>query len=257
MVILKIYTPIYSLNIFMFTETDIPRLITPTLHTVPIEQINEILQTDFITDLMNNSENNKVKAEINQPTGNFFYDPWVIKKEFQNTVFEYLLNSLPYSVGEARFIVLKPGSCYHSHADIDDRYHLNIQGQYSYLIDLENNIMFPTNTDGQWYDMNAGIRHVASNFGSINRVQLVVRKLLKQNQLTKPISIKVNYVGSTVEKSRFIFDDRVSPWLNSACKNKIISNFKTDQKQIWFDIELNELVNLKNMLGTDFNIEEV
>jgi hypothetical protein len=232
-------------------------MITSSSHTVLIERINEILQTDFIKDLMNNSENNKVKAEINQPTGNFFYDPWVIKKEFQNTVFEYLLNSLPHPVGEARFIVLKPGSCYHSHADIDDRYHLNIQGQYSYLIDLENSTMFPTNADGQWYEMDAGVRHVASNFGSINRIQLVVRKLLKQNQLNNPTSVKVNYAGPTVEKFRFIFDDKVSPWLNRACKNNIISNFKTDQKQIWFDIEKTELMKLKATLGEEFNIEEV
>ena len=231
-------------------------MITPASHTVLIEQINEVLQTDFIKNLTNNSENDKVKAEINQPTGNFFYDPWIIKKEFQNTVFEYLLNSLPYPIGEARFIVLKPGSCYHSHADIDDRYHLNIQGQYSHLIDLENVTMFPTNADGKWYEMDAGIRHTATNFGSINRIQLVVRKLLKQNQLNNPTSVKVNYSGPTVEKFRFIFDDKVSPWLNRACKNNIISNFKTDQKQIWFDIEKTELTKLKDTLGEEFNIEE-
>ena len=232
-------------------------MIKPAPDTVLIEQINETLQTEFIKNLMNSSGDGKIKAEINQPTGDFFYDPWVIKKEFQNTVFEHLINSLPYMIGEARFIVLKPGSCYHSHADIDDRYHLTIQGQYSYLVDLENNIMFPTNTDGQWYEMDAGIRHTATNFGSINRIQLVVRKLLKQNQLNNPTSVKVNYIGSAVEKFRFIFDDKVSPWLNRACKNNMISNFKTDQKQIWFDIEQKELINLKCILGTDFNIEEV
>ena len=228
-----------------------------TSHTVCIEQINETLQTEFIKNLMNNVGDGKIKAEINQPTGDFFYDPWVIKEEFQNTVFEYLLKSLPYPIGEARFIILKPGSCYHSHADIDDRYHLNMQGQYSYLIDLENNIMFPTNKDGQWYEMNAGVRHTASNFGSINRVQLVVRQLLKRNQLDNPISVKVNYSGSALEKFRFIFDDKVSPWLNHACKNNMINNFKTDQKQIWFDIEKIELINLKSMLGTNFSVEEV
>jgi hypothetical protein len=67
----------------------------------------------------------------------------------------------------------------------------------------------------------------------------------------------VYYVGSESTKARFVFDDKVSPWLNSACKNNIIDNFKTDQKQIWFDIEKSEIATLKIILGSDFNIEVV
>ena len=224
-------------------------------YTLAINQISLISQTDFIRDLTNSSCDKKIKAEINQPSGNPFYDPWIIKPEFRKTIFEEVLNSIPGPIGEARFIVLRPGSCYHSHADIDDRYHLNIQGQYSHLIDLDNQKMFPTIIDGQWYTMNAGIRHVAANFGSIDRIQLVVRQLLKRNQLHDPISVNVHYVGSEVTKARFMFDDKVSPWLNYACKNNIIDNFKTDQKQIWFDIEKSEIATLKIILGSDFNIE--
>jgi hypothetical protein len=232
-------------------------MIKTTGYTLSINQISEISQTDFIRNLVNTSDDNKIKAEINQPSGNFFYDPWTIKTEFQKTIFEEILNSLPEPIGEARFIILKPGSCYHSHADIDDRYHLNIQGQYSHLIDLDNQKMFPTEVDGCWYNMNAGLRHVAANFGSINRIQLVVRQLLKRNQLHDPVSVNVYYVGSEVTKSRFVFDDKISPWLNYACKNNIIDNFKTDQKQIWFDIEKSEIATLKIILGSDFNIEVV
>ena len=232
-------------------------MINTTDYTLSIKQIDIISQTDFIRDLANSSSDNKIKAEINQPTGNPFYDPWTIKPEFQKTIFEEVLNSLPGPIGEARFIVLKPGSCYHSHADIDDRYHLNIQGQYSHLIDLDNQKMFSTIVDGQWYAMNAGIRHVAANFGSINRIQLVVRQLLKRNQLDDHVSVNVYYVGSEATKTRFVFDDKVSPWLNYACKNNIIDNFKTDQKQIWFDIEKSEIATLKIILGSDFNIEVV
>ena len=232
-------------------------MIKTTSYTLSINQIGEIFQTDFIRNLVNTSNDNKIKAEINQPSGNFFYDPWTIKPEFQKTIFEEILNSLPEPIGEARFIILKPGSCYHSHADIDDRYHLNIQGQYSHLIDLDNQKMFPTEVDGRWYTMNAGLRHVAANFGSIDRIQLVVRQLLKRNQLHDSVSVNVYYVGSEAAKARFVFDDKISPWLNYACKNNIIDNFKTDQKQIWFDIEKSEITDLKIILGSDFNIEVV
>ena len=232
-------------------------MIKTTSYTLSINQISEISQTDFIRNLVNTSNDNKIKAEINQPSGNFFYDPWTIKPEFQKTIFEEILNSLPEPIGEARFIILKPGSCYHSHADIDDRYHLNIQGQYSHLIDLDNQKMFPTEVDGRWYTMNAGLRHVAANFGSIDRIQLVVRQLLKRNQLHDSVSVNVYYVGSEAAKARFVFDDKISPWLNYACKNNIIDNFKTDQKQIWFDIEKSEITDLKIILGSDFNIEVV
>lgn len=232
-------------------------MIKTTRHTLSINQISLISQTDFMRNLANSSDDYKIKAGINQPSGNFFYDPWTIKIEFQNTIFEEILHSLPNPIGEARFVILKPGSCYHSHADIDDRYHLNIQGQYSHLIDLDNHKMFPTEVDGQWYTMNAGHRHVAANFGSIDRIQLVVRQLLKRNQLSDFVSVNVFYVGVDYTKARFIFDDKISPWLNYACKNNIIDDFKTDQKQIWFNIDRSEIQTLKIILGSDFNIEVV
>jgi hypothetical protein len=42
------------------------------------------------------------KLTLNQPTGDFFYDPWQIKPEFKNTVWEEVLDSLPLDKGEAR-----------------------------------------------------------------------------------------------------------------------------------------------------------
>jgi len=224
---------------------------------VPLEKINTVCQNDFVKNIINQSNDSKIKTELNQPTGNFFYDPWEIKPEFRNTVFEELLNSIPDPIGEARLIVLKPGSCYHSHADIDDRYHLNLLGQYSYLIDLDTEQMFATEVDGEWYEMNAGRRHVAANFGSKERLQIVVRKLLSSNNLVNPVSVNVSYSGSRPDKARFIFDDQISPWLNSAVKEGIIDNFRTDQKQIWFDIEQSSLSDFKNKFSLDFNIVKV
>ena len=94
-----------------------------------------------------------MKTTINQSTGDFFYDPWILKDEYKGTVWETLYNSLPGAKGEARIIILDPGQAYTIHADIDDRYHLNILGDESFLIDLMREQMHRLNQDGVWYDM--------------------------------------------------------------------------------------------------------
>lgn len=229
-------------------------MLKPISISIAKEKILSICNDQYVTSIINSGDDNKIKTELNEPSGDFFYDFWKIKDNFRGTVFEDILDSLPKPIGEARLIVLKPGTCYHSHADIDDRYHLNLQGQYSYLIDLENQQMFPTEVDGEWYEMNAGCRHTAANFGSIPRIQLVVRKLLPKNVLVNPVRVQMNYIGNRKEKFRFVFDDRVSPWLNYACKKSLIDNFKTDQKQIWFDIESSILEEIQNKFADDFSI---
>ena len=220
------------------------------------ESISEILDSDIINNLLG-LEDSKSRAAINEPTGRFFYDPWKLKDEFKGTIIEKLMESLPLSVGEARFVVLKPGSCYHSHADIDDRYHLNIQGQYSYLIDLDTKTMFETVTDGIWYTMDTSLKHVAANFGSIPRIQLVVRHLLKSNILSNPIKVRIQYTKNDNAKVRFIFDDVISPWLNQACKGGILSNFDTDWKSVWFDLERDRLKELESLLPKGFKITPI
>ena len=66
------------------------------------------------------------KLTINQPTGNFFYDPWEVKEEFKGTVWETLLNTLPLDIGEARIIALAHGTTYMSHTDINLKNYSNI-----------------------------------------------------------------------------------------------------------------------------------
>lgn len=225
-------------------------LIESTLSKHTFEKLKINALHDF--QLYNNLD--KSKTTLNQPTGDFFYDPWEIKEEFKGTIYEEVLRSLDNIIGEARIIVLKPGTCYHSHSDIDDRLHLSIQGNYSYLIDLDNQEMYSTQPDGLWYSMDAGYHHVASNFGSIDRLQLVVRKLLERNNLADPVSINL-FADSSLEKPRFVFDDIISPWLNQASKKGIISNFQTDLKQVWFDIESNEIEDLLSILPSGIDIK--
>jgi len=164
------------------------------------------------------------RLALNQPSARFFKDPWKIKPEFKNTVWEQILDSIACDKGEARLIKLSPGEAYPSHADMDDRWHLSICGNHSYLIDLENNQMFQTKVDGCWYSMDAGVRHTAANFGSEDRLQLVVRKLLPTNILKDPIDVHIT-LKNIVADRRFLFDDIISPWLNRAFKRGIVSDF--------------------------------
>ena len=191
------------------------------------------------------------KMVLNQPTGNFFYDPWELKEEFKGTMWEKLLKTLPVDQGEARLIKMKPGTTYMAHADIDDRWHLSLQGQQSYLIDLENLDMHPLEQDGYWYIMDAGRKHVASNFGSIDRLQLVVRQLLTATSM--PSLVNVTIKPSTAQHDyRYKFDNIVSPWLNAVNKRKSLADFSFEGEVVKFKTVLTELSTLK--LTKDFRI---
>jgi len=174
------------------------------------------------------------KISINHPTGSFFYDNWVIKPEFKGTVFETALHSLPSNIGEARVIIMQNGTSYLRHADIDDRYHLTVRSDESFLIDLESKKMYPSIVDGKWYLMDTSICHSAAVFGEFNRVQLVVRKLLNNVTLINPVEVEILVQGVNC---RYLFDNNVSSWLNCSNKRHIITNFRTTTAGVAFSIE--------------------
>ena len=152
-------------------------MITKTTYSTQIDLINQALR-EIPTDIV-----------LNKPIGNFFYDPWNIKSEFIGTVWEKLLNSLHVTdMGQARILILEPGEVYQAHADIDDRWHLNILGEQSYLVNLDTQTMYKLKQDGLWHYMNTGYIHTACNFGPIPRIQLVVRRLLKHGTIKNPIN---------------------------------------------------------------------
>jgi len=194
------------------------------------------------------------RITINRPTGNFFYDPWVIKEEFQNTIWEILYNSLPANKGEARIIILDPAECYVVHADLDDRFHLNVSGEYCYMIDIDNQKMYPVSADGVWYDMDTSLRHTAANFGRLYRIQLVIRKLLPRVKLNSPISIRIVPTIKSVDHARYIFDDTISPWLNLASKNNLIDEFTFDNAVVSFKLESIALGDLQKIIPSEFDL---
>lgn len=217
-----------------------------------------IIQTKFIVDISlfndacNQLPKGEMKTTINSPTGDFFYDPWILKDEYKGIVWETLYNSLPVSKGEARIIILDPGQCYQQHADIDDRYHLNILGDSCYLINLTQEQIHLLSQDGIWYDMNAGFTHTAANFGRCARVQLVVRHLLTQNRLKDPIAVSIATTLDNTNHARYLFDNTLSPWLNSANKAGIINDFSYSPILVKFNIEKDKLDFLKHMLPQEF-----
>ena len=216
---------------------------------------NYTVEPYLLEEAIKQSDKDEFKLILNQPTGDFFYDPWAIKPEFVGTVWEDILNSLPLDKGEARLITLKPGTSYYSHADADDRWHLNLKSEYGYLCDLDNQQMHLLTPDGIWYDMDAGRIHSAVNFGHCDRVQLVVRQLLKSNILKNSIKIKIR-IKETSPDYRYQFDRTISPWLNRANKKGIISNFKFLDTEVSFDIEVDELNSLKRIVPILFEIVE-
>jgi hypothetical protein len=194
----------------------------------------------------------KGKHDLTVPSGDFFYDPWVLLEEYKNTVWESILNSLPIDTGQARIIVMESPSCYTQHADIDDRYHLNLSGDQDYLIDLDNQQMHKLVKDGLWYEMDAGRLHTAISVGEHTRMQLVVRKLLTRNVLNDSVSVKITAGGSN---PRYSFDNTMSVWLNRASKNKTISNFKQSEASVYFDVEQSSLEELKSIVPKEFKLE--
>lgn len=211
--------------------------------------LNYQVSKDLLDIAVNNLPSVDSRLSLNKPKGRFFYDPWEIKKEFENTVWQKILETLPHPIGEARLIKLATQSCYTGHADIDDRWHLSLINQQSYLIDLDKKIMHAIENPGQWYSMDASKRHTAANFGNCDRIQLVVRQLLPMHTLLDPVRFTIEN-NIEIEDSRYIFDDVISPQLNILVKKKYISNVSTTDGAITFDIERTQHSALLELVST-------
>lgn len=217
-------------------------MLTLTNYTVPENLLQEAVDS---------IPNVDYRLALNQPTGRFFNDPWEIRPEFKGTVWEKILDILDEEKGEARLIRLTQGQAYASHSDIDDRWHLALTGNNSYLIDLENQKMHQAEKNGCWYSMDAGRRHTAANFGSEDRIQLVVRKLLPAPNIKVPVNISIT-LKTVSDDRRFIFDDVVSPWLNYAYKKGIVDNFKGEDLIATMTVEEEYVDELSKLIEKHF-----
>lgn len=195
------------------------------------------------------------KTTINKPTGRFFYDPWIIKEEYKGSCWDNVLSYIPTPHGEARLVLLESGTSYFQHADIDDRWHLNLTGDSAFFINVDECKLYPISADGRVYEINAGIIHSAVSIGYISRMQLVVRKLLPDITLRKPVQVECKL---TDKYSRYEFDNVMSPLLNKLAKTRKLSSFNTtDNNTATFYIEQDAIAELQHatMATVDIKID--
>jgi hypothetical protein len=165
------------------------------------------------------------RAAINEPTGHWLYDSYKIKDQWSGTEFERLAEEMPVVVSEIRLMKLEAGAVYRSHSDIDDRIHLNLQSnEQCYLIDLDNQNMYPVVADNELYIMDGSYLHTAVNFGSTPRIQLVMRIPLKRHRNSEFKSFYIEFVNPP-HNLRYKVDQTVSPWLNRYVKYGLIDFF--------------------------------
>ena len=186
------------------------------------------------------------KNVLTKPRGDFFYDPHILDEQYKGTEIEKVLDLIPMH-GEARVIVMEPGQSYSAHADVDDRWHLTLDADESYLVDLKNQKMYKLVADGTLYLMDSGRLHTASNYGYKPRYQLVIRKRLKGRILDNPVYFNLTLIDPPYN-ARYLFYKSFSILLNRLEKEEKITNFKKiSDKEIEFVIESEQITRIKEL----------
>jgi len=191
---------------------------------------------------------------LNEPIGDFFYDSWKIKDLYKDTIWQQVLDTLPMSIGQARIIKMEPGDSYMAHADIDNRWHLNLTGEQAYLIDLDNRVMHECVRDNHWAYMDASRIHAATNYGSVSRLQLVVREPLRRSR--QPVDLISISMEAAYEQPdfRYKFDKIFSPFLNRANQQYKLADFAHTTFSVNFKLERELLEEFKQLVNADFKI---
>ena len=104
----------------MFTPTDIRVDAEALLQSVK----NSALEQDRYDSML--------KLDINQSITSFYYDAWQLKPEYSSPEMRELFDQLG-PVGQAKIVSIPPGTSYHAHSDIEDRYHITLQNQVLFL----------------------------------------------------------------------------------------------------------------------------
>jgi len=99
----------------------------------------------------------------------------VINEPFRGTIFEEILQSLPFRFGRTRLMCVPPQRCYPVHQDETIRYHLAVSSHpYAYIAYPLANKIYNIPEDGYLYQMDPREPHTAINCGPIRRFHLVV-----------------------------------------------------------------------------------
>ena len=161
---------------------------------------------------------------------------------------------MPMSIGQARIINLAPGESYMAHADIDNRWHLNLTGEQAYLIDLDEKVMYECVRDNRWAYMDASRIHAATNYGSIPRLQLVVREPLRRSR--QPVDLVSISMEPAYEQQdfRYKFDNRFSSFLNRANQKHKLADFAHTTFSLSFKLERELLEEFEKLVTPEFKV---
>ena len=220
-------------------------MITKQIWVCPEGLIEQALKENPVTD---------EAVVLNEPTGDFFYDTWTIKDLYKDTIWQQVLDTMPMSIGQARIIKLAPGESYMAHADVDNRWHLNLTGEQSYLIDLDEKVMYECVRDNRWAYMDASQIHAATNYGSIPRLQLVVREPLRRSR--HPVDLVSISIEAAYEQHdfRYKFDKIFSPFLNKANQRYKLADFAHTTFTLSFKLERELLEEFKELITPEFTV---
>jgi hypothetical protein len=220
------------------------KMITKQIWTCPEGLIEQALKEHPITE----------SIVLNEQTGDFFYDRWQIKDLYKDTLWERVLTSMPMSIGQARIIKMEPGTSYMAHADIDNRCHLNLTGEQAYLIDLDEKIMYECERDNRWAYMDASRIHAATNYGSVPRLQLVVREPLRRSR--QPVDLVSISMEPAYEQNdfRYKFDKIFSPFLNRANWAYKLADFAHTTFTLSFKLERELLEEFNKLVTPEFKV---
>ena len=193
---------------------------------------------------------NTLPIAIHTHTDDFYYGERHLLPQYKNTELERLWNTLDRP-GECQVMVMDSGRCYRSHCDVDNRWQFALSAGESYLIDTENQHLWPTQMDGCLYYLNTTYVHSAANFSFSPRFQIVIRQRLQRNELYNPIPVWMHHASQDVTHknySRYRWDQLVQSWLNcNINQTRTVDHLQGDISSatsdiaIMFDVEASKL----------------
>ena len=211
---------------------------------------------------------NTIPISIHTHTDDFYYGERHLLPQYKNTELERLWNTLDRP-GECQVMVMDSGRCYRSHCDVDNRWQFALSSDESFIVDIENQHLWPTRADGRLYYLNTTFPHSAANFSYSPRFQLIFRQRLQRNCLINPVKIWMHHASSDTEHknhSRYCWDKRVQSWLNcNINQTHTVDCFEgdigsaTSDIAIMFDVEASvvpEVLALAQETGCDVELDD-
>ena len=220
-------------------------MFTATEHTANSQALLDIFRT---VQLEQDQYDDMLKLDINQSTGEFFYNAWQLKPEYEHTEVARVLNQLG-PVGQAKIVSIPPGQCYLAHSDVEDRYHVTLQSDQCLVMDLSNHEQYPCVVDNRVYHMDTARLHTVVNAGYLPRIQLVVRQLLTRPKLINPVRVHIEATEAPYNL-RQLWDQSILVWCNLANKKGVMNNFdpRDQEAELHFDLESTHLDSLRETL---------